>query len=549
MVPKGTGTDHDEVTFPSTPYGPLDLPDLQQRSSKVIQTTQQLLPGPCNQEVVNRNGALLDSLRQSHSTEWLAGGETIQRLRLQRKQWAASTFPRDLQQQPQAPQGEHEQQWSKLNKDIPAAFRFQEQSSSMHLYWSESSLSEKSAIRRPTPSHLLSTPRPGDIEHQTSERPAKRHKLSSTSTAKHHLVLTISLYSRPLKRSTRQSRQKAAAEQRLADHHESRRVDEETSEDDSQMGAPQEPLFETHLGLPSADDHIDVLPRPTQVIELRSDHTLADLSRAFYCRLNDLPERHPDQGHKDEADIIAHRFTGRKRSDNGVVILIEDELFCQKDSPTAQEHLSSKHFTPNHTPLHAVPFTALTQLHLNKPYSYVHQGICQHIFTIDQVRLPATSQSHDAALTTYLSTQALQHPVSIFAKTKASDTYYPLATCTVCDKYTAKYVIVGGGRAVPALKEQVSPLCPSCLSMFAGIHPPKKVARKQNKSKRLGAKEGEHSVQDEAADAGNVEEDDAGDSTGGVAHSQADRTNDSVWQAVAKRLDSEEGWTIVPLLD
>jgi hypothetical protein len=162
------------------------------------------------------------------------------------------------------------------------------------------------------------------------------------------------------------------------------------------------------------------------------------------------------------------------------------------------------------------------KLCLHKPYWYCHQGICEHFFTIDEIRLPdptsdppppmptsdqaqtlfpAHEQMYRHPLTTYLMAAQLSRPTVTLARLRGMQETYSLGYCTICDKLTAKFAVVGGERvgnegadgerrrrkrgrgqennsgpegeedhhpALPALKSEVELLCPACLAALTG---------------------------------------------------------------------------------
>lgn len=256
------------------------------------------------------------------------------------------------------------------------------------MHWSEGDYPEQSAIVRPTPSHLLKTPRPelqapppqppprtpsplrrvraalasgaktaGDenkkrkweeMQRRMMERVAKRHQgaapsaaatlnLSSgqdegqeqgTANSNDHnaipcgvpdpLILSISVYSRPLLRSTRESRSRAAAQKR-----DSEGADEGSSGDGQAIVETE--MFAPRFGTFGTEDE----PFAAQRLEMYSTQTLQDLADGIVCRSDEAPEKDPDfdlphaQGFSRLEDCM--RYTGRKRPSE-VVVLVEQTL-------------------------------------------------------------------------------------------------------------------------------------------------------------------------------------------------------------------------------
>lgn len=530
MVPTGGDTGASLTTRPS---GAFSLAGMQDKIGKNCGS----IPSACETDVVERNRALLQNLREETRREWQEPSDDVhQRARWQKRQWASGSSASASASASAALDNDTDAtgKWQQLNHAVPPAFRFQDHDEVMPLYWSEGSLADKNALAKATPSRMLSNPTSVQIE--PAERPAKRQRqdkqCEATSAVEHPiitgaaavpLVLTISIYSRRLKRSTRASRQRLAAEQRLLEHQDSKREDEQEGED-----APviHEPLFEPGFGLCATNggEEHDIEPAPTQVLEISSDQTLADLCNAIYCRIGHLPERDVDQRH----------FTGRKIPESDRAVLIEDVLYSRSRSTPLPQNA-----TYNQTPLDQMTLSTLPKLHLHKPYHYLHHGICEHLWTIDEVRV----SSSQTALTTYLATYALQHPLSILARTKASDTHYPLATCFICDRYSAKYLVVGGASgdddsplSLPALKEQVTPMCPSCLLVFAGEMPDKKPQRRKQVKTRA-RKVARDDDDDSSFDAQQL--------IAQIAQAQAERTA----MMMIKFKDNSGSFIVVPLLE
>lgn len=474
---------------------------------------------------------------------------------------------------------------------------------------------------------------------QTSQAsPDKRQKLNDRSQSSQWanassdnpsmLSLCISIYSRPLARSTRESRQRTAAEQRVrvGQQQQQRARDDggggeedidglltNTESDgletdgavDSQRSSTAQPLFEPRFSLHETASHggdNSEPPRPTQRIVLRGDATLEDLRRGLYCRCDDLPEaRGGDGGVYGQDDAVdtdrvtsCHRrnaiaLTGRKISSSSSsppsVIIIGDQLFCDTDDdgndtsgslPATASRIASRWpttLTCNHTPFRDTRLSSLTiattTLHLRTPYYLLHAGFCEHLWTIDAVRVDAdahASSPSPVSSTTYLATHALQHPLSTFARQKASDTHYPLGTCRVCEKYNARYVAVERGQ-LAFFKEYVTPLCPACAGLAVGLHPNKKPARKQAKAKakkpRSGATVksvgggGNGGGGGGGGDGGGQDDEDEAVTTSAattllasIAASTADRSDGRVWKRVVENSQGQgRGFAIVPLLD
>lgn len=218
--------------------------------------------------------------------------------------------------------------------------RFHQDHARMHRLWSDAHPSTESAIARPVPCHLLQTPHPA-YANSPSATANPTHPSSTASRDAHPpLILTISVYSRHVLRSTRLSRARAAAEKRYDEFQQERR----SKTDDSQTEATtpgdlseteaRHETMEKNLFLPKFGTFRDEKqedPRPSQRLEIYSNNTLHDLCEGIICRMDDLPERNEDT----EGDLRRGvgdpckargidpkdrtRYTGKKRTAEKVV--------------------------------------------------------------------------------------------------------------------------------------------------------------------------------------------------------------------------------------
>ncbi|CAO1632577.1 unnamed protein product [Parajaminaea phylloscopi] len=111
-------------------------------------------------DVQSRNDGLLAKMRQLQRDTYAADGQMVQRLRWRQAAWASGLpvpaqedFPMEMDE------ALLEGKWAALNQ-VPQSFRFLDRTERMPLYWAPGRLADQSAILRPTPSHLLVTPKP-----------------------------------------------------------------------------------------------------------------------------------------------------------------------------------------------------------------------------------------------------------------------------------------------------------------------------------------------------------------------------------------------------
>lgn len=228
--------------------------------------------------------------------------------------------------------------------------------------------------------------------------------------------------------------------------------------------------------------------------------------------------------------------------------------------------------------LSSVTLDSIAKLRLHKPYWMCHQGICEHFWTIDEVRLPTqadppppqpsgATQGYRHPITTFLSMSHLDRPVSFLSGVKAMDGTYIIGMCSICEKYQAKFLVIGGEaignpsetadangdkaedgserKRLPALLDMSESLCAACLDMFAGrmqadttANPRRRAFRSvmRREDKERTPQETVRSGLPSALSAENAE-------------ANADISGDATWQEIRERLKREKGWTVVPLLD
>lgn len=440
-----------------------------------------------------------------------------------------------------------------------------------------------------------------DVRHIPSQR-ADSDRINDRSTGILALdpILSISVYSRPLIKPNRQTARSAKAEQRHAAHlressgmenrgHGDTNDRDEGVEDEQSARMPEgrSELFQPRLG-PEGEPAV-----PSQKLLLYASQTLQEFRDSIICRMDDLPEVEPREPHlgSDGPDNLKSRVrcTGRKRS-SPTYLLIEDLLVSDEDGSTDATTLgrlmkdlrktdssagtdTSAIHRADET-LRSTRFCDLHTVRLHKPYRMCHQNICEHFWTIDEIRLPHQDDpaqpsastrplQYTAPVTTFLSASALNNrPLPLWTRHKAAAHIYSLGMCGLCTKVQAKYAIVGGagidgGRSelggneangsdshlhrLPNLPSEIEQVCHPCLALFLGAP----IARGGHKKKQSQKQSGDRTKPDQtASQSGDVLQ-----RLNELAARNADISQDATWLEVSKRLRVERDWTVVPLLD
>ncbi|PWN20642.1 hypothetical protein BCV69DRAFT_194864 [Microstroma glucosiphilum] len=508
-------------------------------------------PPPVPRIIAARNDDAIRVLAHEVRGDFQEDGELMRRIRARQQAWSDY----DAAEGGGSDAGDGYQKLTKMDRMMPKAFQFQRDQARMHRLWSDAHPSSESAIARPVPCHLLQTPHPTCPGSSSANKSTTSPSPAASRMAQPPLILTISVYSRHVLRSTRQSRARAAAEKRYDEfqqeqnskfnnlHHASS-TPGDLSESEMRPETMEKNLFLPKFGTFRDEKQAD--PRPSQRLEMHSDQTLLDLCEGIICRMDDLPERDEDiETNLTQADADAAkprgidakdrtRYTGKKRVAEKVV-LVESYLAGRPDS-SLLEHVHQQLTSQSDTDeqMEKVGLASVTmgdlfgKLCLHKPYWYCHQGICEHFFTIDEIRLPdpksdpppispaqeqseapfaAQEQVYRHPMTTYLMAAQLSRPTATIARLRGAQETYSLGYCTICDKLTAKFAVVGGERTgsegadvwrrrrkrgreqsererhdqnaeaegeeehlppVPALKSEVELLCPACLAALTG---------------------------------------------------------------------------------
>lgn len=364
-------------------------------------------------------------------------------------------------------------------------------------------------------------------------------------------------------------------------------------------------IFQPRLGPASAADDE---PWPAQIIQIYASQTLADLRKAIICRMDEMPEREKSDNSSDGLYDRA-RFTGAKRPSEAMM-LVEKMLYGEKGGQAASNLLrylaSTKQkqdddsiwtdATGSTRDLSEVRFMDLPSIRLHVPYWLCHQGVCEHFWTIDEVRLPtaddpippsAESQSeYVTPVTTFLAKSATVRPTSLYARDKGGDNHYSMGLCGMCNKDMARYAIVGGvgvgegGSSqgeeadlrdaplrLPSMPSMVETICEACMGALVGVEdeaegadedigPAKRVRAKtksafSDQGKGKGKARAAHAPAEEASA---TEASEAHPESSTPAHlprtqSLTDVSDRPAWRAIKQRLAFERGWTVVPLLD
>lgn len=538
-----------------------------------------------------------------------------------------------------------------FDQRLPAAFRFSDHPERMHLYWSALIAADESAILRPTPSMIMRGERSNrelmlpDVDQEVasassgkktkakkskSKMPRQGEKSApSDPTGASNVLLTVSVYSRPLLKPNRAEQKHVRTQKRLdrlqeestgsrssrkrkkdpADNDDHRTLNEGAGMNATALanGTNGHDIFQPRLGPASAADDE---PWPAQIIQIYASQTLADLRKAIICRMDEMPEREKSDNSTDGLYDRA-RFTGAKRPSEAMM-LVEKTLYGEKCGQAASNLLrylaSTKQkqdddsmwtdATGSARDLSEVRFMDLPSIHLHVPYWLCHQGVCEHFWTIDEVRLPtaddpmppsAESQSeYVTPVTTFLAKSATVRPTSLYARDKGGDNHYSMGLCGMCSKDMARYAIVGGvsvgeggtiqsegadardaSLRLPSMPSMVETVCEACMSALVGVEDeaegadedigPSRRVRAEAKGARSDQGKGKGKGKARASDAtaenpSAAEPSESHPVSSTPAHlprtqSLTDVSDRPAWRAIKQRLAVERGWTVVPLLD
>ena len=108
---------------------------------------------------------------------------------------------------------------------------------------------------------------------------------------------------------------------------------------------------------------------------------------------------------------------------------------------------------------------------IGEPYWYMHQGSCEHVWTVDRIRCVPLVHPPSASLT--LHTRSYIHPADPRPATAASSAPYPVTTflsrltaakCRLCDRDPGSIVTIDDELAgeTPAL------MCARCFELLHG---------------------------------------------------------------------------------
>ena len=347
-------------------------------------------------------------------------------------------------------------------------------------YYQRDGRLEQTCIARPLPTHLLSTPKPGSPSVQNVGR-------APPPSPRPVMVLCISIYARPVRGLWAKEKVRQTAD-----------ADAAAGSDDE--GSPSETGSEGDRGLRTKKGQRGLYGALSLVekVEVRSDGTLQDLRNAFLCRMDDLPEAEAAEGRLPQ-------YTGRKRQTDSC-FLIEGVLYSERSSGSAGSYAAMLE-----TPLsvQAAPSkmadVGLDSLSLctGKLYWYLHQGSCEHLWTVTTMRVCDGTRIAAAMypLATYYAYGATLRPVIKWARPKSNTEAQTLGKCDICKAGQASLVVVGGSKYRPpsgaanlvGLKGDVSAICDHCWSALMA-RPAPSIAERIDRA-------GTHCAVDLAADA------------------------------------------------
>lgn len=383
----------------------------------------------------------------------------------------------------------------KVQDKVPDAFKFMANPALASAYHQQGGRLDGSTITGPTPTESLKT-----IYGCTSAG----GKRSIADKGSNPLILQISIYSRPPRgmwakeKFDRVVRSVHESEYQFGEGG-SETQDNATWQNGEKYEIPERtkrgPDF--MLGRSGPYESLQL----TQRILIRSDATLKDLRDGFYCRMDEIPESVDEEekfkiwkkqvalGDLSSAAPQKHQYTGQKRKTDSC-FLIEDILYSANSNEAAYASLLSAHFSkPNEdgAPPRAIAsersMTEVTidslELCTGKMYWFLHQGSCEHLWTIDSVRLARDEESKrpsSETLTTFLRNGSLISPIVRWSRPVKREESFSIGLCHFCERQLSFMNIVGGERFRPlnqketckGLREDNVGICDKCWYTLNG---------------------------------------------------------------------------------
>lgn len=323
----------------------------------------------------------------------------------------------------------------------------------MSRYYHRDTLLEQTCIKQPVPTQLLNTLK--DVPQRVS---------GIAAAPSSSLVLSISMYARPVRGVWAKERVK-----RLANGD----IESRTGVSDSDSSTDQEDETST-----KAERGVYGPLQLVQKMEILSTFSLQDLRNAFLCRMDDLPRRK-------EMGKVAEKlpeYTGRNKKTDSC-FLIGDQLYSERSEEMDKKLyaiLLEKHLSGTTSPRRMDEIT-LDSLSLStgKLYWFLHQGSCEHLWNITSLRALRKEEGKRDLFpqTTYYASGAAISPLVKWSQPKSHvQLMYTLDKCDLCKGNQATMLVVGGSRFqsrtnINGLKKDTACVCQVCWYALYGEKP------------------------------------------------------------------------------
>lgn len=325
----------------------------------------------------------------------------------------------------------------------------------LSVYHCREGLMEQSCIRRTVESRHLKLSKPAAVTQQ---------KGSKVDIEQSSLVLTIFIYARTVRGMWAKERAQELAGRGTTtmDDAESETSSIASKENEDQKSKKGEKGLYGPLQL-------------VQKMEILSTSTLQELRESILCRMDDLPES--IQGLKGTV-----QYSGDKRSTDSC-FQIEDELYSEESGQGRYAALLEKSLSAKASP------AKMKDVHLHslsictgKLYWFLHQGNCEHLWTITSIRAMNKGDSENGAFprTSFFACASAVHPLAKWAQSKNGGLKlaYTLDKCEMCKGNRATMILAGGSRfqsnppmVISGLKQDTTCICQVCWSALQGKRP------------------------------------------------------------------------------
>ncbi|MCO5588324.1 hypothetical protein L7F22_042279 [Adiantum nelumboides] len=388
---------------------------------------------------------------------------------------------------------------SKIQSKVPNAFKFMANPALASAYHQQGGRLDGSAIMAPTPtSSLIRTDSTSVIE-------SVNEKQTTAAKECQPLILQISIYSRPPRGMwAKEKFDRIVRSVPKSDV----RLDDEEEDFEDELPWQEGDKYEIPEKIKRGPQSIFGRTGPyeslqlTQKIEIRSDATLKDLRDGFYCRMDDILQS------KDEAEKFKvwnkqvaigelsstapqmHQYINQKRKTDSC-FLIEDTLYSADSGKDSYAHLLSTHFAKpdedgapsraaaSRQSMAEVRLEAL-ELCTGRLYWLLHEGSCEHIWTIDSVRIAQeeeeSKRTKSESNTTFLRNGFAVSPILRWSRPVKKVESFSFGSCQICEEVPSDMIIIGGERFRPSngketcngLKEDNVGVCENCWYTLNG---------------------------------------------------------------------------------